>query len=210
MPGAQFPPRDEDIPAMMAAAFRMFPADKVARATEVALAAYNKSAYPPGQDNFWRATDIITHLFFTCGTRRSARAFTAQGETAYLYQLNYNLTYVGGLLYALLGDFHSSELTFVFQNEFPLGLTQFTPADLALSAEVQRMWAGMAAAGSPNAGAPPTATTWPKYSSADDQNLVLHAPPLAVMKGLESAHCDIWDEVATILGPAPGGAEMPW
>lgn len=207
VPNASFPPRDEDLPLVLAAALRMFPADRVAAATAVALAAYNKSSYPPGADNFWRATDLLTHYFFTCGTRRAARAY-AQHADVYLYQLDYNLTYVGGALYQLLGDFHTAELGFVFQNEWPLGITAFTPADLALSAAVQRMWATLAATGSPNAGGA-GGTPWPVYSAATDTNLVLHAPPLTTRAALQQARCDVWDEVAAILGPPPS-RPAPW
>ena len=199
VPGASFPPRDEDIPAMLRAALRMYNSSNVDAATQFILDFYPKSAYPPGADNFWRATDLITHFFFSCGTRRTARALALQGADVYLYQLNYNLSFAGGLAYALLGDFHSSELPFVFANEWPPLIGTFTPADRALSDAVQTLWSNLAATGSPNQGAPPP-VAWPKYSTAADQNLVLAPPPLMrVESHLLSLKCDAWDEVGTIL-----------
>ena len=192
VPGASFPPADKDIPAMMAAALRMYPAAAVARATDLALSFYPKSAYPPGADNFWRATDLITHLFFTCGTRRSVRAM-AQFAPTYLYTLDYNLSLAGGLAYALLGDYHSAELAFVFANEWPLGLAVMNADDRALSEAIQGMWASMAATGEP--GVP----YWPQYNATGDEHLIFAAPPLATGRGLQNVKCDMFDEVAAIL-----------
>lgn len=52
-----------------------------------------------------RASDMVTHMFFTCGTRRSARAM-AQYVPTYLYQFSHKLDFLGGLTYDILGDYH--------------------------------------------------------------------------------------------------------
>lgn len=103
VPGMSFPPTDAELPIVIEHALDMYPAGLVANLTELAM-----SYYPPyiNDDNWARGSDILTHMFFTCGTRRSARALSQYVPT-YLYQFSHKLSFLAGLEYDLLGDYHT-------------------------------------------------------------------------------------------------------
>ena len=99
-----FPPKDADIPAMFEHAFDMFNASVVHSLTPSVVA-----AYPPAQPNVttsWeRGADVLTHAFFTCSARRTARALSAFVPVFY-YQWSYNFS--NWIEYSLLfGEPHS-------------------------------------------------------------------------------------------------------
>jgi hypothetical protein len=96
-----------------------------------------------GLRSWARGADMLTHYFFSCGTRRTARALAAvsapalrrrrrcghsppptrvgersqKGVPVYLYQFSHKLSFEAGLEYDLLGDYHVSELYFVWDNQ---------------------------------------------------------------------------------------------
>jgi len=49
-------------------------------------------------------------MFFACSARRSARALVSFNVSTWLYQFSYHLSFFMGAEYALLGDYHTSEL----------------------------------------------------------------------------------------------------
>lgn len=106
--GTSFPPSDSDIPLMVERALDMYPPALVDNLTATIM-----SNYPPltPANNWERASDLLTHYFFTCSTRRGARALSEQGVPTYLYQFNYHLTFLAGLEFSLLGDYHTSEVS---------------------------------------------------------------------------------------------------
>ena len=93
---------------------------------------------------------MVTHYFFSCSARRSARLIAGWGAPVWLYVFDYKMDFA---LSALLGDYHSSELDFgapprargcraqlhtpppsppVWGNPWPLNT--FTPSDYNMSA----------------------------------------------------------------------------
>jgi carboxylesterase type B len=116
-----------------------------------------------------------------------------------MYQFSYASQWVD--MASPLGDYHSSELYFVWGNPWPLRrgpiLHAFDDNDLAMSATFGAYWSAMAAAKDPNAetaGLP----AWPAVSvpaggSLDGlAHLQLQLPPEA-RSGLEDDACDFWD-----------------
>jgi len=130
-------------------------------------------------------TDIITDGVFACPARRTARAISAAGASAYLYQFTYAYSLA---LFPGVTTAHAFELPFVFRNPFG---QQLTDADMAVSDTVDGYWFRFARTGDPNGG---TAPAWPAYTQASDTNLVLDTN-VSTSTGLKKAKCDFWDTV---------------
>jgi carboxylesterase type B len=115
VPGTSFPPSDADIPKIVEHALDMYNSSLVDNITAIVMA-----SYPPynNNDNWERGSDLLTHYFFTCGARRTARALASQGVPTFTYQFSHKLSFLAGLEYDLLGDYHTSELFFVWANEY--------------------------------------------------------------------------------------------
>ena len=92
------------------------------------------------------------------------------------------------------GVAHEAELPFVFGNP-SLGspCTDFTARGAAISREIQRRWAGLAAGTL-------AVEAWPIYNSSTDVDVVFGPAGSQGAVGLEagrrSAACDSWDAVA--------------
>ena len=89
---------------------------------------------------------MITHDFFACASRRAARAVHKHGEAksnpvqgvimtqmegaqVWLYQFNYSAHWVDN---KLMGDYHASELPFVWGNQWPPVVHHFDEKDSAI------------------------------------------------------------------------------
>ena len=189
--GVHWPIQDGDLPLVIAQAFNMYNATLVAQLTaQSIMPAYPSSSY---KDNYWRASAMITHAFFACVARRTARAVAAAGVPAYLYQFTYNAT--GQIMWDLFGDAHSSELEYVFRNQW---LNDFSKDDWAISDAFSGYWTNFASSGSPNTGSSSVPLPWPQYTAANDANVVI-ALPFGTASGLDGAICDVWDAFQTAL-----------
>jgi para-nitrobenzyl esterase len=131
----------------------------------------------------------VTDSFFTCPSRRVARAAaSAQTEPVYRYLWTHTTPYLGIL--GAFGPFHGSEVPYVFGTFAGLFYTP-TPAEKALSDQMQRYWRNFAATGDPNGAGQPT---WSKYDPTAD-NAVRLDIPIGTISGFEAAQCDFWDTV---------------
>jgi para-nitrobenzyl esterase len=126
---------------------------------------------------------ILTDYFFRCPTRDLALATTAHG-TKNFFMYSYD---VGRA-------FHSDELLALFHVDGPFFPTVVPPATTPsadFQAQMQGYWTRFAATGDPNA---PGAPSWPTYSAAAEQELVLSDPlPAAATATLKPAACQFWD-----------------
>ncbi len=91
----------------------------------------------------------------------------------------------------------------MFGNQWPPLVHDFVASDWNISSTIQQFWANLATSGDPNVGsaaAPPV--RWPRYGPADggDTNINLDVP-LSTTAGLLDGLCDMWDQVASSLGP---------
>lgn len=154
------------------------------------------SLYPLSQykDNSWdRASDVLTDYFFACGTRRSARAVASHNVPIWLYHFVYKLDFIEG---ALLGDYHASELVFVFDNQWPIILHDFSDKDKNMAASFGHYWTNMAIHGTPNDVTSPL--NWPAYNQTTDININMDVP-LSVNHGLKGKRCDFWDNYEKLV-----------
>ena len=170
------------------------------------LALYPLGDYKNSQDS--RAASILRDCFFSCAMRRGARAMDAYlPEKAWLYHFEFPMEY--NPMYHLLGNFHASELGFVFDTwVLPTSNSQ------DMSATFQRYWGNLANSGDVNVdynktccserrdsntgsgvggvGGSPSTTYWPSHNRTDDWNIVLDMPANA-QQHLYEEKCDFWD-----------------
>ena len=101
----------------------------------------------------------------------------------------------------LLGNYHASELSFVWANEWPPILHAFNPADVQMSGFITERWAALAAnLSSPDPAVPPSgglnaSLRWPLWTEAAEEHLWLQVP---VQNGsfLRTGVCEaVWDRL---------------
>lgn len=125
---------------------------------------------------------------FICPTRRTARAITANGGSAWLYHFTHapENTLLSGL-----GAFHSAEVRYVFGNPAQLIPQPLTEDELKLASNMMGYWSRFGAAGDPNG----DGVEWPRYTSSSDEHLVL-AFAIEPASGLKTDACDFWDNLS--------------
>lgn len=169
---------------------------------------------------------MLTHLFFSCAARRAVRALTAAGVPAFLYQFSHHLSFLDGLEYDVLGDYHTSEIDFVFRNQYvvlsararpqfratrscalsctrcrwPPVLHDFNANDWVLSDAMSSFWSNFAYTRNPNVGPSNVSIVWPAYDRVSDMNMQFQVP-LNVTHGLLNSMCNMWDVIYSGLGP---------
>jgi para-nitrobenzyl esterase len=139
------------------------------------------STYPAPRDQVAAA---MTDGTFACPTRRAARAFAAQGQSAFLYQFTYpfSVTLVPGAVTA-----HGFELPFVFGNA--LYGTGLRDKDQPMATTIAGYWSAFASTGTPTG-----PSMWPRYATSSDENLVIDAT-LSTTSGTKKDVCDFWDSL---------------
>ena len=103
-----------------------------------------------------RGCAVTTHYSFSCSARRAAASISDWGVPVWTYVFNYEQDFLesgllGGLclpmccvccrLTPCAGDYHMSELFFVFGNQW---LHTFSENDLKMSAIMQKYWTNFA------------------------------------------------------------------
>lgn len=158
-----------------------------ATAAAQALELYPESNYPGGE--FYRMADAMTDFTFACGTRRIMRAMNAADVPVY----GYTFTYKGDFLVSpFMGDYHSSELPFVFDHSSLL--TPFSARDQAMSDIFGAYWTNFMISQSPNS---PQAVplTWQQYGKASNESQITLKLPPGEEFGYRDSYCDFWDTV---------------
>jgi carboxylesterase type B len=153
------------------------------------LAEYPESDYI---DNYQRMSMLLRDGYFECVARAMIRSVRSQvgstGPATYLYRFNRTLSTAEG---ELLGDYHGSELPYVWNWPNPT----WTNEDFVLSWQMGCFWSSMAKAGNPNESGCADIIEWPANTgSAGDFNVVLDAP-LRIDAHLSSPQCDFWDTI---------------
>jgi para-nitrobenzyl esterase len=152
---------------------------------------YPESAYV---NNTWeQASDELTHAFFACATRRAARLLAPHVPT-FLYQFSYKLDFPENKDIPELGNYHTSELDFVFAQVWPPLVHTFSPLDLDMVAVFGAYWGNFVATGDPNKGDLAAPRPWRNFvAGADEWNIQLELP-LSETARLDEAVCDnAWD-----------------
>ena len=129
---------------------------------------------------------VIRDYMFLCPTRRAARAVVAAENAApvYLYQFGYINKWLD---FKVGGDYHCSEIYFVFGNAWPPVIHRFSRTDDKMVETMQSCWTNFAKNGNPG-------NDWPAYEIETDQHMFLDYPPVAG-SGLEEASCDYHDKM---------------
>jgi para-nitrobenzyl esterase len=92
-----------------------------------------------------------------------------------------------------LGAYHASEIVYVLQRPWIVAdPTRFTPAQWALSDQMQAAWANFARTGDPNG---PGAPAWPSDTAASPSILSLSPNAIGPMTSLGDHHCDLWSRL---------------
>ena len=143
-----------------------------------------------------RAASILRDCFFSCAMRRGARAMDKHGSKAWLYHFEFPMN---NPLYPLLGNFHASELGFVFGS----WINPFSSKSHDMSASFQRYWGNLANSGDVNVDSDeqsakamyrgsPSRTFWPNHNASTDFNIVMDTPT-SPQQHLYTEKCAFWD-----------------
>jgi len=148
--------------------------------------------YPhEGISNYPRLAHFLRDWFFTCTTRRTARAVSDATVPTFLYQF----VYPDVELHREMGDYHASELPYVFGSKLFHAFPIFKKEDIALRDAIQTYWTNHVHNLNPNVGVKP-AVEWPQFTRASDTNLALDVP-CKVNTHLEADICNFWDTITT-------------
>jgi para-nitrobenzyl esterase len=189
-----FPPDDGSLVAAMLQMWQMYDPTVAAQVAQEVLVQYPAEDY---KDSWWRASAMMTEMFFTCATRRAARALQGScGVQTYLYHFEYPTTFEAGLEYDLLGDYHTSELDFVWSNGWPPILHDLDANDITLADAMGRYWTAMARSGSPVD--PEAPIVWPANNASSDLYAIF-SNPVSVEADLLAANCNWWDSAIAKL-----------
>uniref|UniRef100_A0A7S3G3L1 Carboxylic ester hydrolase n=1 Tax=Palpitomonas bilix TaxID=652834 RepID=A0A7S3G3L1_9EUKA len=143
-----------------------------------------------------RAARILRDYFFTCGARRAADIMSSAPNNVpvFLYQFTYPAHWVENWLF---GDYHSSELPFLFED--PTFLRPFKEKDREMSQVLATAWTNMAKYHKPNAAGGADGASefyWDQYNATAYPFADLTLPP-SMQYNLDGSVCEFWDEVVS-------------
>jgi len=115
------------------------------------------------------ASAILRDFFFACSARRALKAVVRQNSTAYLYHFVHKGDFIED---PILGDYHSSELQFVFNHAWPPLIHIFSDNDWEMARIFTTYYKNFISSGNPNG---QTVVDWPHYAESE-QNIVLEVP----------------------------------
>jgi para-nitrobenzyl esterase len=140
---------------------------------------------------------MLTEVGFASTARFAARAMSATGSPAYLYQFT-RVPFDNPM-----GAFHGVEIPYVFGNTALFSVMgAIEQADTDLSAALMRYWTGFARSGVPEYEG---AVEWPAYEASSDRYLEL-GDTVEPGAGLYREACDLADRVRGSTEPASPGA----
>eukprot|EP01060_Flectonema_neradi_P040264 TRINITY_DN9109_c0_g3_i3.p1 TRINITY_DN9109_c0_g3~~TRINITY_DN9109_c0_g3_i3.p1 ORF type:complete len:540 (+),score=106.83 TRINITY_DN9109_c0_g3_i3:58-1677(+) len=143
------------------------------------------------------ANNLLRDFIFTCPARhilRSMNSNPARKNKVWTYQFAAHLNYPG---FNELGDFHASEIPYVFEEPGEY----WNETDYRLSNLLSSYWSSMASKGYPECDG---CTTWTPYTadltSVDDSYMKL-ATPNTMEPNLLKVYCDFWDRIGYYNNP---------
>ncbi|KNC53709.1 carboxylesterase [Thecamonas trahens ATCC 50062] len=160
------------------------------------VVAQARELYPRYAYKSWdkMASALLTDYFFVCSARRMLRAFGAAypGTPRYTYRYVYK---TDSPLYPVFGDYHSSELKFVFGN--PVHNIPFDKTDWTMSDIFGWYWTNYARAHAPSGASPSSVDPypfWPQWNETAQITQLLDVP-VGQEAFLDDVVCDFWDRV---------------
>ena len=148
----------EKLPALLA---HLFPPSLVQPILEI---------YPPMSTTRRRSWRTCCEIIYLHAAQGAARAVEKNGADVFVYQFVYKGRWLAN---KILGDYHSSEMQFVWDQPFPSFLHKFNEKDKEMAATFSKFWGNHSHFGSPNG------KWWHLASvhSKDDEVLLLDVPP---------------------------------
>jgi para-nitrobenzyl esterase len=109
-----------------------------------------------------RAQQLIAYAWFNSGTKVLLDTYSPHNK---VFMYNYNFIAPGDPVAALLGAYHTGEMTYAFNTLATKKLSG--PENEKMAKEIHTRWINFITNGDPNVGiTPPTATQWPQYDPA--------------------------------------------
>jgi len=136
---------------------------------------------------------ILRDYFFACPARRVAATLSRDNPT-YLYHFTYVAP--GWADQWALGDYHSSELEFVYANAWPPLVHEFDEDDKKMAGIFGGYWTNLAHTGNPNSGPAQNLLTWPAYKQSAEAIMDMTVPNVVDPSYLDGV-CSYWDRVKT-------------
>jgi len=138
---------------------------------------------------------VLRDYFFGCAGRRAAQAFYQSKVPAFLYQFTYD---PGWIDVDILGEYHSTEIDFVYDNPWPQPIHYFNTAGQAVSDMMGYYWANMAGLQTPNQVPQKNGyLVWPQYNTLEEPMIDIDYPPsIEIFYWTEI--CNFWDTVPRI------------
>jgi len=149
------------------------------------LTLYN--TYPTYED---LVSAVLRDFFFACPSRRILRAVYSNNQPGWLYHWIFQPNWIDT---RILGDYHSSELEFVFHNPWPPLIHEFNKRDKNMSDTMGIYWTNFAKTLSPNA-KNSLNPNWPNWDPNGMMNVRLDVPVI-VEQDLLAQVCAFWDTV---------------
>lgn len=134
------------------------------------------------------ATAILTDYFFVCATQRALAAIGSHG----VFTANYEFVYEAWIDDKILGDYHSSELEFVWDNAWPPIVHAFDDDDKAMAASFGTYWTNFAKFMDPNGNGASGQPNWPTWNDTTYHTMVLDVPPY-VESDYKAEKCKFWN-----------------
>eukprot|EP00698_Gefionella_okellyi_P003847 TRINITY_DN1356_c0_g1_i2.p1 TRINITY_DN1356_c0_g1~~TRINITY_DN1356_c0_g1_i2.p1 ORF type:complete len:530 (+),score=81.31 TRINITY_DN1356_c0_g1_i2:28-1617(+) len=119
-----------------------------------------------------RAAMILRDYFFVCSSRRALRAMDAQGAPTWMYHFTYKGDWVED---PWLGDYHSAELEFVWDNPWPPIVHRFSDNDTAMAASFGQYWTNLAKFLDPS-GDLQGQVAWPPFTPVNNEYMQMDVP----------------------------------
>jgi len=181
-----YPMKDGDLPIALDHLF------KDPNITNAILDVYPSADFNTTND---RASAIMRDYYFVCSNRRIHNALSAQGYGNWMYHFSYKGDWVED---PYLGNYHSAELEYVWDNAWPPLVHKFSDRDQAISDTFGTYWANLIYYGSPNGSKDDKSTEpallWPTYDSSE-QITIIDVPP-RLSQSFQDKQCDVWDVLA--------------
>jgi len=138
---------------------------------------------------------IVRDWFFVCATRRIHRTlYNYIPKNSWMYHFDYVDHWPG---YPYLGDYHSSELNFVFDNWWPHDLKPWNATDQKVADTFGIYWSNMVWNHNTNGPKEAVPLTWPYWDPQNEQGLMITVP-VSVESHYVSDKCNMWDQVRTM------------
>ncbi len=179
----EVPSRSAVTPAQYQASLQEFGSSASSVLAEYPIAAYSAADLAESA--------VVTDSAFACPAVFTAREATATGQPVWTYEFaDPNPPYSGLDPFMALGDYHASELFYLFNSVNLIPAPTRTAAQSAVSAQMVNAWTNFASTGQPG---PVGGAAWPQWSASSPQTMVLTSLGSHLSSSVAAEHqCGFW------------------